>query len=237
MARQLSALARLRALSHFDLELVGIREVPARDAEAARGHLLDRAAAPVSIRIRSEARGVFSALSTVALAADAVHGDRERLVRLGADRSEGHRAGAEAPHNVVDRLDLFERDRVARNKAEHAADGEQAPALIVDDLRVALVELVVVLSHGVLQRVDRLGIEQVSLAVATPLVLPAHVQSALALHRHGIGALVPAPGLLGDRLEADPPDPTRGLGEELVDHVLAYAHGLEDLCPPIAGQR
>ena len=48
---QLAALARLRALRHLDLQLVGIREVVRVDAEAARGDLLDRGAARVSVRL------------------------------------------------------------------------------------------------------------------------------------------------------------------------------------------
>ena len=42
-ARQLAALAGLGALGHLDLELAGVDQVLARHAEAARGHLLDRA--------------------------------------------------------------------------------------------------------------------------------------------------------------------------------------------------
>ena len=53
--RKLATLAGLRALRHFDLELVGIDEVVAGDAEARRGDLLNRATAPVAIRIAHEA--------------------------------------------------------------------------------------------------------------------------------------------------------------------------------------
>ena len=42
-AGQLAALAGLGALGHLDLELAGVDQVLARDAEAARGDLLDRA--------------------------------------------------------------------------------------------------------------------------------------------------------------------------------------------------
>ena len=43
-AGQLAAFARLRALRNLDLQLVGVGQVPDRDAEAAGGHLLDRGA-------------------------------------------------------------------------------------------------------------------------------------------------------------------------------------------------
>ena len=43
VARELAALAGLRALRHLDLQLVGVDEVVRGDAEAAGRHLLDRA--------------------------------------------------------------------------------------------------------------------------------------------------------------------------------------------------
>src|SRR5690606_2394799 len=89
---QLATLARLRALRQLDLQVVGLGEVLAGDAEAARRDLLDRAAA-LGV---DEAVGVLPALAGVRLAADAVHRDRERLVRLARDRAVAHRAGREA---------------------------------------------------------------------------------------------------------------------------------------------
>ena len=83
VAGQLAALAGLRALGHLDLQLVGVDEVVRGHAEAARGHLLDRRAARVAVRVGREAARVLPALARVRLAAEAVHRDRERLVRLG----------------------------------------------------------------------------------------------------------------------------------------------------------
>ena len=60
-------------------------------------------------------------------AADAVHGDGERGVRLAADRAEAHRAGGEALDDLGRRLDLVERDRlVGRLELHQAADGRAA---------------------------------------------------------------------------------------------------------------
>src|SRR5271167_2643432 len=85
---KLAALSRLGALRHLDLQFVGIDEVMARDAEARRRHLLDRTAAEIAVGIAHEARGILAALAGVALAADAVHRDREIFVRFLADRAE-----------------------------------------------------------------------------------------------------------------------------------------------------
>ena len=55
-AGQLAALAGLRALRDLDLQLVGIREVAGRHAEARGRDLLDRRAAQVAVRVRRGAR-------------------------------------------------------------------------------------------------------------------------------------------------------------------------------------
>ena len=65
---QLSALARLRALRHLDLQVVSIDEVLARHAESSRRDLLDGAAAPVAIRIAPVAGGILAAFAGVRLA-------------------------------------------------------------------------------------------------------------------------------------------------------------------------
>src|SRR6058998_1404779 len=90
VARQLAALAGLRALRHLDLQLVGVREVIDADAEASRRDLLDLGAAVVP-----EALGILAALACVRAPADPVHRLRERLVRLARDGAERHRAGRE----------------------------------------------------------------------------------------------------------------------------------------------
>jgi hypothetical protein len=75
MARELAALARLRALGHFYLQDVGVDEVLRGDAEAPARDLFDGAAAVVAVRVDGEARRVLSPLAGVGLPADAVHGD------------------------------------------------------------------------------------------------------------------------------------------------------------------
>src|SRR5206468_3324222 len=96
VTRQLPALAGLRTLGDLDLELVGVDEEVRARAEAGGGDLLDGAAPPVAVRVVRVARLVLAALAAVRAPADAVHGDREVLVRLLADAAEGHRAGGEA---------------------------------------------------------------------------------------------------------------------------------------------
>ena len=109
VAGQLTALAGLGALGELDLDVVGVGQVLAGHAEPARRDLLDRRAAHRVV----QALRVLAALTGVRLAADAVHGDRERLVRLDGDRAVRHGARVEPLDDLADRLDLVERDRRA----------------------------------------------------------------------------------------------------------------------------
>src|SRR3954449_8765757 len=89
---QLSALTGLGALRHLDLNVVGVGEVVAGNAEPAGRDLLDGRPALWVV----QPVGVLAALAGVALAAEAFHRDRERLVCLGADRAVGHGPRGEA---------------------------------------------------------------------------------------------------------------------------------------------
>src|ERR1700704_3437320 len=133
---KLAAFAGLCSLRHLDLHHVGVDEVFRRHAETARGDLLDRGAHGVAVRHRLEAVGLLAAFAGIRLAADAVHGDRERGMRFARDRAERHRPGGEAAHDVLCRFDLLDRDRLAavlvrRLEPEQAADGEEALGLLV----------------------------------------------------------------------------------------------------------
>src|SRR5258706_107206 len=75
--------------------------------------LLDRRAHAVAVRQRFEAVGFLAAFAGVGLAADPVHGDRERRMRFARDRAEAHRDGGETLDDVLGRLDLGERHGLA----------------------------------------------------------------------------------------------------------------------------
>src|SRR5262245_36716999 len=126
MARELASLAGLGPLRHLDLHHVGIDQIFRGHAEAARRHLLDLRAHRVAVRQRLEPVGFLAAFAGVRFAADAVHGDGKRGMRLAADRAERHGAGREALDDPLGRLDLIDGDWLAphllgRPDAEHAA--------------------------------------------------------------------------------------------------------------------
>src|SRR3954453_5053140 len=111
MPGQLSAFARLGALRHFNLELIGIHQVMRRDAEASGSHLLDGASLGIAVRQRRKTYFVLATFACFRSSADAVHFDRQSLVRLGADRSERHGAGSKALHDFARRLHFLHRNR------------------------------------------------------------------------------------------------------------------------------
>ena len=86
VAGELPPFARLGSLRHLDLDLDRVGQVVRRDAEPAAGHLLDGARAAVAVGVAAEPGRVLAPLAGVAPAADPVHGDRQGLVRLLADR-------------------------------------------------------------------------------------------------------------------------------------------------------
>ena len=118
---QLAAFAGLGALGHLDLEFLGVDQVEAGDAEPAGGDLLDGAVLRVPVRHGHVAFGVFAAFTGVAFAANAVHGDGERLVRLLADGAVTHGARFEALHDALHRLDLFDGNGLCLLEFEQAA--------------------------------------------------------------------------------------------------------------------
>ena len=86
--------------------------------------------AAVAVGVGLKADRVFAPFARVALAADAVHGDGQRLVRLARDRAVGHRAGGKPLDDVGGRLDFVQRHRMlGRLELEQAAQRQQLPLL------------------------------------------------------------------------------------------------------------
>jgi hypothetical protein len=172
-AGQLPAFARLGALRHLDLQLLGVDQVVGSDAETSRRHLLDGRVLRIAVVHRDEAFGIFAALTGVALAADAVHGDRQRLVRFLGNGAVTHGARLEALHEAFDRLHFIDGDGLALLEIEQPTQRRQVLRAVVDELGVTLVRGVRPGAHRLLQPVDAFRIEQMELAIRAPLVLAA----------------------------------------------------------------
>ena len=228
-AGQLAAFAGLRTLGHLDLDFFRAREVFRRDAETSGGDLFDRGVFRIAVGHRDETRGIFAAFPGVGATADAVHGDRKRLVRLGGDGAVGHGSRLEALHDDFDGLDLLERDRGGGLELEQAAQGAEFRTLIVDDLRVVFEGGVTRRAHGLLEAVDRLGREEVSFTLAAPLVLSAGGQHGRVGRALGIGGAMAGEDFLRDDIEADAADARGGPREVVVDDGLVETEGFEHL--------
>ncbi len=238
LTRQLAALAGLRALGHLDLQLVGVDQILTGDAEASRRDLLHRAAPPVAVVVADVTRLVLAALTGVALAADAVHRNRQCLVGFLADRAEGHRAGRETVQDRLDRFDLVERHRLCGVlQIEQATNRRQLAAVRVNLVAVLPVQLVVVAARGVLELLDRLRIEGVVLAIAPPLVIAAPVEDRDRGVALGVGTPVTHQHLFGDDVNPDPANPRGCTSEVSFDEFLVEAHCFEDLGTPIGIDR
>ena len=227
--RQLAALAGLRTLGELDLDVVGLGEVQARDAEAPRGDLLDRTA-PLGVE---QAICIFAALAGVGLAADAVHRDGQGLVSLARDRPVAHRAGREALDDRRHRLDLVDRHRRAALglEREQTAQRLQLAGLVVDELGVLAEDVVPAGARRVLQPEHRVGVEQVGRAVAAPLVLAARPEPLVGADGGILRVRVRVTRrVLGrDDVEADAAELGLGAGEVGVDEVVRQTDGLEHL--------
>ena len=75
-------------------------------------------------------------------------------------------------------------------EVEQAAEGAEPLVLVVDELGVLLEDVVAARLGGVLEPEDGLGVEQVELAVAAPLVLAALFEQLGADLAVGVGAAV-----------------------------------------------
>ena len=262
-ARQLAALARLGALGHLDLDLVGAAQVFGSHAETARCHLLDLAAQAVAglhrdvgldlvlandgaqrgllldrdaLEFIAVARRILAALAGVALAADAVHGQRQRGVRLGADRAQRHGAGGKALDDLGRRFHFLYRNRLARIELEleQATQRHVALVLVVDDLRVFLVGVEVVAARAVLQLGDGVRRPHVLFATHTPSVLATGLQLAGQHRILAEGGLVHAQGFLGDLEHADAFHAAGSAGEVLLHRLGVQADGFEQLGAAVA---
>ena len=106
VAGQLAAFAGFGALGDLDLLHFGVDKVFGRHAEAAGGDLLDLAAFFGAVAGR-----VFAAFAGIRAPAQAVHRDRQRLVRFRRQRAQADRGGVEAAQQVGGRGHLVERGR------------------------------------------------------------------------------------------------------------------------------
>src|SRR5450432_2037236 len=126
VTRQLPTFARLGPLRDLDLKFVGVNQIVAGHAKACRCDLLDGATGRGSIWTAFEAFRVFATLARIRAAAYGVHSNSDGLMRVLADRPEGHGTGGQALEYVRFRFDLINRDRSLRFEVEQPTNAVRA---------------------------------------------------------------------------------------------------------------
>ena len=180
------------------MQFLGLGQIEAGDAKAPRGHLLDGAVFGVALFIGpGVAIGVFAAFASIGLAADAVHGDRQRLVGFLGNRPIAHGSGLKPPGDGLHGLHFVEGNRLARLKLQQITQAEELFVLLVDQSGVLLIGLVIAGSDRLLQGVDDLGTEQVSFALLAPLVVAADIEGDRGTGAIGKGVTVALEGFFG----------------------------------------
>ena len=234
-AGQVSALAGLGSLRHFDLNFLGAHQVFAGHAEAAGGDLLDLGAA-----LRVQPFFAFAALAGIGSSAQPVHGLSQTFVSLLRNRAVGHGPGLEALHNFGSRLHLFQRNGSALVKREFQRAAQRVgPCLVVHHGSVLAEPLHAAFPHSPLQGHDGLGIVEVIflIAAAAQTVIAQRIQRGIRFQIQRIeGPVVAVLHVLVDLFQPDAAHPGNGVGKIAVDHVLTDAHGLENLCALIGLQ-
>ncbi len=222
-AGQLPALAGLGALRDLDLDLVAGVQIFRGHAEAPRGDLLDHRVRIIAVVARIIALGILAAFARDRLGADPVHRDRQRLVRLGAERAERHSGGHEALADLRDRLDLVDRHAL-RGEVELKQVAQIDRWHVAHAARELEVGRIAVVRHCALQQVHELRRIGVGLAAVALAVEAADRKRDHCAVERGIVAQL---GVEMERGIALARYLRRHPGEEIVDQRAAEAHRLE----------
>src|SRR4029077_1880334 len=156
------------------------------------------------------------------LAAYAVHGDRERGVRLARDRAEGHRSRRETLYDLARRLDLLLRHRRApvlfgRFDAEEPADRQEIFGLLVEKLGEGAILVLLIAAHRVLKKRHRLRRPGMRFAAQAERIFTPDIERAAVDGRVAEGVAMATHALLRDLGEADAFDGGLGAEEETLD--------------------
>ena len=128
-----------------------MNEVIGSNAESSRSDLLDRTHFRITVRHSLISFRILTAFTGVGLTAQAVHRDRQRLVRFLTDGTVGHRTCLKALDDIFYRFDFVDGDRLLRrNEFQKASDRAQSFIFFVQAAAVFLIDRIVAFSDGIL---------------------------------------------------------------------------------------
>ena len=128
---QLTTLAGFCTLSHFNLNFRGVYKIFSRYAKTSACHLFNGTTERNAVFVGVETGIVFAAFTGIATAVQFVECKSNSLVSLFADCTKRHSRANKTLNNVVDRLNLVDRNGIAL-KLEIIAQ-EKRLGLIIND--------------------------------------------------------------------------------------------------------
>ena len=162
-AGKLAALAGLCALRNLDLDFLATVQIFGGDTKPPGGDLLDRAGRVVAILAKLEACRVLSTLAGIGFRADPVHRDRQRFMRLRAQRAKRDSGRYKSLADAGDRFNILKLDRLAANLEIHQVTKIDRP-LAVYQRGIFLPAFIGPVIARMLHGMDQLAIEGVPLA-------------------------------------------------------------------------
>ena len=231
VARQLAALAGLRALSHLNLNLLSADQIATGNAEASGGHLLDGGTPVHTVRSRSQPVDALAAFTGIGFSVNPVHGDGQSLMGLLGNGAVGHGSGLKPAHDGFHALHLFDGDAPVLGELNlHQGAEMTCPVLLVHLTGIFLKELVASPFGGLLEQVDGQGIVQMVLLARSGLVASHAVQGQIHVQSQGVkGRGVEGVHIFGDVLQGNSAYPADSVGKVFVHHFLGDSDGLENL--------
>ena len=166
----------------------------------------------------------LAAFAAVAPAADTVHGDREHVLRLGAQRAQGHGGGHEAREDRLHRLHLVERNAGAGPHLEQITHGDGGSG--VDEVGVAPVVQPLARADRAVQGLDHRRLERVGLSLLAIAVQAAFLEAGGAGRERGA---VAREHLARDLVQAGAAEVAGGAGEVRGDQLVGQPHDLHEL--------
>ena len=240
-------------MSHLDFQLFTTAQVFSCHPETPRSHLFDRRAggiaiaqstdagegrrSPFSIDILEhlETGGVFTALTAVALAADAIHRDRQHFMGFTGQGAEAHATRAEARADALNAFHLIEGKRGGcQLELQQVPQGHDRSVLQQGLVRGEMV-VARALGHCLMQCLGEFGV--VAVVLSTAAVLNKTHELELASIQFGEGLGMHRQGFIGQFSQGHPRDPTGGSAEGDVDHIGTKTDRLEDLSAVVASQQ